>query len=228
MHTPEALTQWGASAGFKAYMAHAGTATHLHFDANCLHNLHYQVLGKKRFILFGADRSKYLAPKAQSSRLFLERLPERERLDLAGLLGGYACILEPGESLFVPAFMWHYVDYFDSGLSLSTRFGISKRLLSLLQRFNRVHPTVEFAHVAMGLLEDECAPEYERAFRKFPRHGTIGGTAEQRFWRVQETWKRFAGSCAPSELPTPCSIPARKSSPCFISAPRNQYWFDRR
>ena len=38
MRKPEALTQWGASAGFKAYMAHAGTFTHLHYDANCLHN----------------------------------------------------------------------------------------------------------------------------------------------------------------------------------------------
>ena len=97
MHKPEALSSMGSDAGFKAYMAHAGTATHLHFDANYLHNLHYQVLGTKRFILFGRDRSKDLAPKAQSSRLFLERLPERERLDLAGVLGGYACILEPGD-----------------------------------------------------------------------------------------------------------------------------------
>jgi len=188
MRKPEAVAQWGASAGFKAYMAHAGTATHLHFDANCLHNLHYQVLGKKRFILFGSERSRDLAPKAQSSRLFLERLPEQERLELAGILGGYACVLEPGESLFVPAFMWHYVDYFDSGLSLSTRFGISKRLLSLLQGFNRVHPTVEFVHFAMGLLADECAPEYERAYQEVSAawHKSVG-TSEQRFWLVQET-----------------------------------------
>jgi hypothetical protein len=220
MRKPEVLAQWGASAGFKAYMAHAGTATHLHFDANCLHNLHYQVLGKKRFILFGADRSKYLAPKAQSSRLFLERLPERERLELAGLLGGYACVLEPGESLFVPAFMWHYVDYFDSGLSLSTRFGISKRLLSLLQRFNRVHPTVEFAHIAMGLLEDDCAPEYERAFQEVSAAWDKSvGSAEQRFWLVQEVLEALCQRLCPERIAEPLFDSSPEVFPLFHFGP---------
>ena len=220
MRKPEALTQWGASAGFKAYMAHVGTATHLHFDANCLHNLHYQVLGKKRFILFGSDRSKYLAPKAQSSRLFLERLPERERLELAGLLGGYACVLEPGESLFVPAFMWHYVDYFDSGLSLSTRFGISKRLLSLLQRFNRVHPTVEFAHFAMGLLEDECAPEYEQAYQQVSAAwDKSAGTAEQRFWLIQETLEAICKRLCPERIAEPLFDVGPEAFPLFHFGP---------
>jgi hypothetical protein len=204
MRKPEAIAQWGPSAGFKAYMAHAGTATHLHFDANCLHNLHYQVLGKKRFILFGSERSRDLAPKAQSSRLCLERLPEQERLELAGILGGYACVLEPGDSLFVPAFMWHYVDYFDSGLSLSTRFGISKRLLRLLQRFNRVHPTVEFVHFAMGLLADECAPEYERAYEEVSAAwDKSAGTSEQRFWLVQETLEAICKRLCPERIGEP-------------------------
>ncbi len=204
MSKPDALTQWGASAGFKAYMANAGTFTHLHFDANCLHNLHYQVLGSKRFILFGSDRSKDLAPKAQSSRLFLERLPECERLELAGLLGGYACVLAPGESLFVPAFMWHYVDYFDSGLSLSTRFGISTRLLSLLRRFNRVHPTVEFAHFAMGLLEEDCTPEYAKAYEEVSAAwDNAQGTVEQRFWRVQETLEGICKRLCPERIVGP-------------------------
>ena len=220
MRKPDALVHWGASAGFKAYMAHAGTATHLHFDANGLHNLHYQVLGRKRFILFGADRSKELAPKAQSSRLFLERLPENERLELAGLLGGYACVLEPGESLFVPAFMWHYVDYFDSGLSLSTRFGISKRLLSLLQRFNRVHPTVEFAHVAMGLLEDECAPEYERAFQEVcATWDKSVGTVEQRFWLVQETLEAICKRLCPERIAEPLFDSGPEVFPLFHFGP---------
>jgi hypothetical protein len=216
MRKPEVLTQWGASAGFKAYMAHAGTATHLHFDANCLHNLHYQVLGRKRFILFGADRSKDLAPKAQSSRLFLERLPERERLELAGLLGGYACVLEPGESLFVPAFMWHYVDYFDSGLSLSTRFGMSKRLLSLLQRFNRVHPTVEFVHFAMGLLGDECAPEYERAYEEVvATWDKSAGTSEQWFWLVQEALEAICKRLCPERIAEPLFDAGAEVFPLF-------------
>jgi hypothetical protein len=229
MQKPEALTQWGASPGFKAYMAHAGVATHLHFDANCLHNLHYQVLGKKRFILFGADRSRELAPKAQSSRLFLERLPERERLELAGLLGGYACILEPGESLFVPAFMWHYVDYFDSGLSLSTRFGISKRLLSLLQRFNRVHPTVEFAHFAMGLLEDDCSAEYEQAYEEVSAvWDKSAGTVEERFWLVQESLEAICKRLCPERIADPLFDSGPEAFPLFHFGPEKSVLVRRR
>ena len=220
MQKPEALTQWDASTGFKAYMAHAGIATHLHFDANCQHNLHYQVMGRKRFILFGSDRSKDLAPKAQSSRLFLERLPERERLELAGLLGGYACILEPGESLFVPAFMWHYVDYFDSGLSLSTRFGMSRRLRSLLQRFDRVHPTVEFAHFAMGLLDDECAAEYEQAYQEISAvWDKSEGTPEQRFWLVQEALEAICKRLCPERIASPLFDSGPEAFPLFHFGP---------
>ena len=220
MQKPEALTQWGASTGFKAYMAHTGAFTHLHFDANCQHNLHYQVLGKKRFILFGSERSKDLAAKAQSSRLFLERLPERERLDLAGLLGGYECILEPGESLFVPAFMWHYVDYFDSGLSLSTRFGMSNRLRSLLQRFNRVHPTVEFAHFAMGLLGDECTAEYEQAYLEITQAWDKSeGTAEQRFWRMQEAFEAICKRLCPERVGAPLFDGGPEVFPLFHFGP---------
>jgi hypothetical protein len=212
MRTPEVLTQWGASAGFKAYMANAGTFTHLHYDANCLHNLHYQVLGRKRFILFGSEQSKYLAPKAQSSRLFLERLAEEKRLELAGLLGGFACILEPGDSLFVPAFMWHYVDYFDAGLSLSTRFGISKRLLSLLQRFHRVHPTVEFAHF--------CAPEYERAYQEICAiWDKSAGTDEERFWRVQEALEAICRKLCPERLADPLFDGSAEAFPLMFFGP---------
>jgi Cupin-like domain len=220
MQLPAAIAQWGASAGFKAYMAHAGVATHLHFDANCQHNMHYQVLARKRFILFGSERSKDLAAKAQSSRLFLERLPERERLELVGLLGGYECVLEPGESLFVPAFMWHYVDYFDEGLSLSTRFGMSNRLRSLLQRFNRVHPTVEFAHFAMGLLGDECTPEYERAYLELSAAwDKSSGTAEQRFWLMQEALEAICKRLCPERVAPPLFDPGPEVFPLFHFGP---------
>jgi len=221
MRKPDAIAQWGASAGFKAYMANAGVATHLHFDANGMHNLHYQVLGRKRFILFGSERSKDLAPKAQSSRLFLERLPERERLELAGLLGGYACILEPGDSLFVPAFMWHYVDYFDTGLSLSTRFGISKRLLSLLQRFNRVHPTVEFAHFAMGLLDDDdCSAEYEQACQEISAlWDRSQGSVEDRFWLVQEALEANCRRLCPERVGRPLFDGSPEAFPLFHFGP---------
>jgi len=116
---PEAIANWGTSTGTGYYMANPGAFTHLHFDANGLHNLHYQVIGKKRFFLFPEHCSKYLAPHEQSSRIYLERIALAERRHFANYAGGYEYVLKPGESLFVPAFMWHYVDYEQPGMSLS-------------------------------------------------------------------------------------------------------------
>lgn len=96
-------TGYMSATRFMAYLANAGEATHLHYDANCLHNLHYQVFGRKRFLLFPEHASKYLAPQAQMSRFYLERFSEAERLKFVDFAGGYACTLEPGDVLFVPA-----------------------------------------------------------------------------------------------------------------------------
>jgi hypothetical protein len=37
--------------------------------------------------------------------------------------GGWDCTLEPGETLFMPLFVWHYVEYLSPALSVTYRLG---------------------------------------------------------------------------------------------------------
>ena len=112
MALPEALADWSAQkTDFDYDMGNAGAFTHLHFDANGRHNLHYQLIGRKRFLLFPEYRSKYLAPHQQSSRIFLERMSAVERASFAEFAGGVDRLLEPGDSLYIPPLAWHYVEY---------------------------------------------------------------------------------------------------------------------
>ena len=195
---PELLVNSGVpTKHFNYYMGNPGAFTHLHFDANCLHNLHYQLIGKKRFFLFPEDRSKYLAPQQTSSRIFLERISEAERIHFTDYAGGYDCTLEPGDSLYIPALMWHYVEYVEPGMSLSFRFGRSRYNHNLHKAFGGFHHTVEFQHVAAGLLDDEnVSPIYEEAYQQIL--ATVGDKYE--FSRVQEKLEELCEQICPEKV----------------------------
>jgi lysine-specific demethylase 8 len=179
------------------YMGNPGAFTHLHFDANCRHNFHYQLIGKKRFFLFPEHRSKYLAPQQQSSRIFLERLSAVERTHFTDYAGGYACVLEPGDSLYMPPLMWHYVEYEQPGISLSYRFAWSRHILNLQRAFGGFHFTVEFQHLAAGLLDDEnVAPAYQDAYQQILN--AVGHRYE--FSRVQQKLEQLCAQICPEKV----------------------------
>jgi cupin-like protein len=195
---PETLADWGARhTRFDYYMGNAGAFTHLHFDANCRQNLHYQLIGKKRFLLFPEDRSKYLAPQQQSSRIFLERISAVERLHFADYAGGYDCTLEPGDSLYIPPLAWHYVEYEEPSISLSFRFGKSRYNDDLHQAIGGFHATVEFQHIAAGLLDDEAAsPVYRKAHHEIL--AAVGSKYE--FPRVQARLEALCRQICPEKI----------------------------
>ena len=166
---PEALANWSAQkTDFDYYMGNAGAFTHLHFDANCRHNLHYQLIGRKRFLLFPEYRSRYIEADQQSSRIFLERMSAVERASFAEFAGGYDCLLEPGDSLYIPPLAWHYVEYPEPSISLSFRFGKKS-----LQRgaapgdggLSRLCGTPAYCS-RPGLDDEGASPVYQEAYRE--------------------------------------------------------------
>jgi len=195
---PEALADWSARKNdFDYYMGNAGAFTHLHFDANCRHNLHYQLIGRKRFLLFPESRSKYLASHQQSSRIFLERMSAVERSNFAEFAGGYDCILEPGDTLYIPPLAWHYVEYPEPSISLSFRFGKSRYNEALHQAMKGFHASVELQHIAVGLLDDEGAtPVYQEAYRELL--ATIGDRYE--YSRVQAKLEALCLRICPEKI----------------------------
>ena len=195
---PEPFASLGAAkAVVPYYMGNPGAFTHLHFDANCEHNFHYQLIGRKRFLLFPEARSKYLAPQQQSSRIFLERVSAAERAHFADYAGGYDCVLEPGDSLYMPPLMWHYVDYEEPGISLSFRFGRSRHNHNLLSAFGGFHHTAEFQHLAAGLIDDDrIAPAYLAGYHEIL--AAVGARYE--FSRIQATLETLCQRLCPEKI----------------------------
>lgn len=107
----------------------ATSITHMHFDIDLSHIIHTQFAGRKRVLLFEyaeknklyrkpfevlslADFSHYADP---DSKVDYKRFPALQYAN------GYEVILNPGDTLFMPAGYWHHMEYLDSGFAMSLR-----------------------------------------------------------------------------------------------------------
>jgi len=107
----------------------ASSITHMHFDIDLSHIIHTQFAGRKRVLLFEyseknklyrkpfevlslADFSHYADPE---SKVDYEKFPALKYAK------GYEIVLNPGDTLFMPAAYWHHMEYIDSGFAMSLR-----------------------------------------------------------------------------------------------------------
>jgi hypothetical protein len=92
------------------WFAARGTVSQLHFDLP--RNLVAQLHGRKRFILFSPEDSRYLYPHpVLSSTPHLSRIdPEKpdKAFPLVAMARGFSCHLDPGDMLFIPPRWWHH------------------------------------------------------------------------------------------------------------------------
>ena len=108
----------------------AGSITHMHFDIDLSHIIHTQFLGRKRVLLFpfAEQHNLYRKPfevlsmadfshyhDQVQSKLDYQKFPALKKAK------GYEVILEPGDTLFMPAGYWHHMEYIDSGVAMSLR-----------------------------------------------------------------------------------------------------------
>jgi len=107
----------------------AGSITHLHFDIDLSHILHTQFAGRKRVLMFPFEEQHKLYRKpfevlsmADFSHYYKENgSPDYEKFPALKLAEGFDFILEPGDTLFMPAGYWHHMEYLDSGFAMSLR-----------------------------------------------------------------------------------------------------------
>ncbi|HQX73052.1 MAG: cupin-like domain-containing protein [Chitinophagaceae bacterium] len=106
----------------------ASSITHMHFDIDMSHILHTQFCGRKRVLMFPYQEQYKLYRKpwevlslADFSNYYIEGKVDYEKFPALKLAEGHDFILEPGDTLFMPAGYWHHMEYLDSGFAMSLR-----------------------------------------------------------------------------------------------------------
>lgn len=105
------------------FVANQGNYAHLHFDGDFRNVLLYQVFGRKRVVMVPVSARDKISPSMNFSKLLIQNMDEEEKLDLLRYLGAYDCVINPGEAVYFPPSIWHYVEYLDTGASINFRFG---------------------------------------------------------------------------------------------------------
>lgn len=107
----------------------AGSITHMHYDIDLSHILHTQFAGRKRVLMFPNKEQHKLYRKpfevlslADFSHYYEQNgSPDYEKFPALKLAEGFDFILEPGDTLFMPAGYWHHMEYLESGFAMSLR-----------------------------------------------------------------------------------------------------------
>jgi len=99
-----------------------GAKVGMHYDMDLSHVFLTQFEGRKRIVLFPPECSEalYKLPFSVASYVDVDN-PDYERYPALKNAKGYECILNPGETLFMPSGYWHYITYLDAGFSMSQR-----------------------------------------------------------------------------------------------------------
>jgi len=106
----------------------ASSITHMHFDIDMSHILHTQFCGRKSVLMFPYQEQYKLYRKpwevlslADFSNYYIEGKVDYEKFPALKLAEGHDFMLEPGDTLFMPAGYWHHMEYLDSGFAMSLR-----------------------------------------------------------------------------------------------------------
>jgi lysine-specific demethylase 8 len=111
------------------FIGNQGNKTHLHYDADHRHVLLYQVFGRKEVVLFpprSGGLLRLLTSGPAMSDVSLEDMSATQRAELVDQADGYIDTLYPGEAIYMPMLIWHYLEYTDDAMSFNVRFGRRK------------------------------------------------------------------------------------------------------
>jgi len=115
----------------------AGSDVRLHYDIDLSNVFISQFGGTKRITLFDQDQTKYLykLPFTTHSAVDLNKI-DYDKYPALKLATGWQTDLLPGETLFMPSGIWHYIQYLDGSFSLSLRTLNPSRMGKLQGAYN--------------------------------------------------------------------------------------------
>lgn len=99
------------------YIGPEGALSPLHQDYWNTHGYLSQIQGKKRVILFSPEESSFL----YNGRVDPER-PDFNQFPLFERSTAYECVIEPGDTLLMPANWWHHVRSLEKAITVSHNF----------------------------------------------------------------------------------------------------------
>lgn len=99
-----------------------GIKVRIHQDMDFSNVILTQFYGRKRVVLVDPKYSDllYKLPYNTHSLVDLDD-PDYDKYPGLRFIETYECILEPGDSVFIPSGYWHYITYLDGGFSVSYR-----------------------------------------------------------------------------------------------------------
>ena len=137
----------------------SGGATPLHFDETS--NFLCQIRGRKRLLLVSPGQTAKLYPYPIShpahafSMVDVEK-PDLDKFPSFARVKGLECILGPGDCLFLPSHIWHYVKQWEGDETLSLNFWVGSRRDV---RKDRLFAAEKHGAVPSGAQVDEAAAE---------------------------------------------------------------------
>lgn len=113
----------------------AGSSVRYHYDIDNSHVLLTQLEGEKEVWLFAPEQSVWLyrLPFSFHGLVNLQQPDERVYPGVK-YLSGWKCTLQKGDTVFIPAKYWHYIQYTTGGYSVSHRIfpsGLANKLAGL-------------------------------------------------------------------------------------------------
>jgi len=108
----------------------------IHQDIDMSNVLLTQFHGKKKVVLIAPEYSDFLykLPFNTFSLIDLDK-PDYEKYPGLRYIKTQECILDPGDSLFIPSGYWHYITYLEGGFSVSYRklaYSFGDKLMGLI------------------------------------------------------------------------------------------------
>jgi len=129
-HNPELKKEFPCPEIFKGILDGVGytffggkdTTVRIHYDIDMSNVLHTQVYGRKRVVLISPEYNEllYRLPLNTYSLADIDK-PDYEKYPGLRFVNASECILEAGDSIFMPSGYWHLMTYLNGGISVAYR-----------------------------------------------------------------------------------------------------------
>lgn len=187
------------------FIGNQGNFAHLHFDGDYRHVFFYQVFGTKRIILIPPSQALKLNAVGNQGGWNLENFSEEDKRDFVRFVRGYDCILEAGEVLFMPACIWHYLEYTTTSMSFNLRFGRNE-----YTRFfaNSFHMNVYLQNIAEMMVNTEVARrDYAQVFAQLRgAYSASYASSEERYRELQKAFERIYHQYCSQSIQSPYAL----------------------